>query len=825
MFTFPKQRTCEIFSISGAAAEDQGRSVPATGQKYPITVSDKETLPSDQCLNLSSVHSVDPLAFKAKLCPLELSSHRLATTPAISIFYLGGSLEISNLTYTNELGDPRSQQFISQAQAVQNYFADMYQPSILGKYYLKSIITAFSEGEEGLRAYYWSKFSAPKDIVHNIKNATASNIRQINGKKVKVPALNSSEEIWSMEEDFDIYTVELFASGSEEYDLAVKSAISFDLYAKPGNNRTLTLTRPKRSYYQWRLRVPSGHIVRLVILTLHGATPGNCAIHKLSAYDFLLPVQNKIIARWCGMPVTWNPPLIRLTSAGNVMLVTFSSDRPRENAVFKAYFQAIPKGGCGGSFSSWNGSLSSPFYPSYYPPKVDCTWTIRAPAPGYVIALSVFVLETQERSHSSGICDKDWLEIDGVRYCSPVSEGSLSKIHGRFVKIKFHSDQSVTRKGFYLEYRAFSFEDPCPNQFQCKDGSCISLKNHCDGWRDCLDGSDEVKCNCHFNCLNGNCLSQTSLCDGVNDCGDGSDEINCTRAYIYSAVHKGCYLSSYKCRNGKCLNKINPECDGRRDCLDGSDEAGCACGTSPAKKTKIVGGEDARNGEWPWQVSLQMGMYGHICGASIVSNRWLLSAAHCFQDSDSIRYSTSSSWTVYLGLRLMNRMNTRIVTRSIKRITVHSKYNQYTSDYDIALLELNAPVFFSDTIQPICLPAATHVFSNGAHCYVTGWGVLHEDGELATVLQEARVKMIPLSTCNKLYENGVTPRMLCAGYLHGGVDACQGDSGGPLVCLEKGKKWFLAGIVSWGEGCARHNRPGVYTRVSRFRDWIKQHIN
>uniref|UniRef100_A0A4W3JXD6 Peptidase S1 domain-containing protein n=1 Tax=Callorhinchus milii TaxID=7868 RepID=A0A4W3JXD6_CALMI len=219
----------------------------------------------------------------------------------------------------------------------------------------------------------------------------------------------------------------------------------------------------------------------------------------------------------------------------------------------------------------------------------------------------------------------------------------------------------------------------------------------------------------------------------------------------------------------------------------------------PAKKTKIVGGEDARNGEWPWQVSLQMGMYGHICGASIVSNRWLLSAAHCFQDSDSIRYTAV--------------------------ITVHSKYNQYTSDYDIALLELNAPVFFSDTIQPICLPAATHVFSNGAHCYVTGWGVLHEDGIISVNVSLRCEEKPKETTCNKLYENGVTPRMLCAGYLHGGVDACQGDSGGPLVCLEKGKKWFLAGIVSWGEGCARHNRPGVYTRVSRFRDWIKQHIN
>ncbi|MGH0180963.1 UNVERIFIED_CONTAM: hypothetical protein FKN15_005684 [Acipenser sinensis] len=77
----------------------------------------------------------------------------------------------------------------------------------------------------------------------------------------------------------------------------ISQPISFDLYAKYGNNRTLTLTSPKKPYYQWRLRVPSGHVVRLVILTLHGASPGNCGAHKLSAYDFLLPLQNKIIAR------------------------------------------------------------------------------------------------------------------------------------------------------------------------------------------------------------------------------------------------------------------------------------------------------------------------------------------------------------------------------------------------------------------------------------------------------------------------------------------------------------------------------------------------
>ncbi|XP_072441450.1 suppressor of tumorigenicity 14 protein homolog isoform X1 [Chiloscyllium punctatum] len=856
MLTFSKQRISEVFSVSEAVAHQQKQVTSTSGQqKYPIADCNKESLPTDQCLNLSSAHSVGPLALKTYLCPLEFSSYNLARSepcrrwilgslpiipltaaiivvvfcycfsPAISIFYLSGSLEISNLTYTNELGDPRSQQFISQAQAVQNYFSELYEPSILGKYYLKSVITAFSEGEEGLRAYYWSKFSAPENVAHYIKNATTSNLQQVNGKKLKVPMLNSSEEISSTEEDFDVYTVELFASGSEEYDLTVKSAISFDLYAKPGNNRTLTLTLPKRSYYQWRLRVPAGHIVHLVILTLHGAIPGNCAIHKLSAYDFLLPVQNKIITRWCGSPVTWNPPVIRLTSSGNVMLVTFSSNVPRVGSVFKAYFEAVRKRGCGGNLISWNGSLSSPYYPRYYPPKIDCTWTITTPAVGYIIALSVIVLEIQAGSQSSSNCDKDWLEIEGIRYCNRITEGGFSKIYGRSVKIKFKSDQSITYKGFYLEYKAFSYEDPCPNQFKCKDGSCISLKNHCDGWRDCLDGSDETKCNCYFTCPSGNCILHGSVCDGINDCGDASDELNCTRAMIFPSLHKGCSFTSYKCHNGKCVNKINPECDGKRDCMDGSDESGCGCGTSPAKKTKIVGGENAKKGKWPWQVSLQMGMYGHICGASIVSNRWLVSAGHCFQDSDSIRYSTSSAWTAYLGLRLMNRMNSWIVTRSINRIVTHPKYDEYTSDYDIALLELKTPVFFSDSIQPVCLPAITHVFSTTSNCYVTGWGVLGEDGELATVLQEASVKIIPLNICNKLYKNSVTTRMLCAGYLHGGVDACQGDSGGPLVCLGKRRKWFLAGIVSWGEGCARRNRPGVYTRVSRFSDWIKQQIN
>ncbi|XP_066555060.1 suppressor of tumorigenicity 14 protein homolog [Amia ocellicauda] len=791
----------------------------------------------------------------------------------MSVFYIGGSVEIANLTYTSELADSQSAQFQTQAEAVKHYLTEIYDSSVWAKYYVKSGVTAFSEGEGGLRVFYWSKFCSPSDVASNIRSARPSRLQRTGALKSK-PYFIRNEEVYSFQNNWD--NLQLFDLDSEEYDLDDKNkiknqgssqsikwqlgfqAMSFDLYAKYGNNRTLTLTSPKKPYYQWRLRVPSGHVVRLVITPLQGATPGNCAAHKLSAYDFLLPLQNKIIARWCGVPVTGVPPVIKLTSSGNVMLVTFSFNRQRDGAIFKAYFQAMPKTGCGGALSAWNGTVTSPYYPSHYPPNVDCTWTISTPAPGHLFSLTIAVLDIQD-SPSSSSCERDWLDINGIKLCSPIADSSRKRVYSSPVTLHFHSDESITRKGFYILYRALPLDKSCPKQFQCGDGSCVPPRKLCDGMKDCSDGSDEARCavcasgqvhcgngqcrphiglctgqnncgdnseegdcagDCYLRCPKGLCIPQSSVCDGIIDCKDRSDEINCTRAF-----HKACSPSSYKCLNGKCLNKLNPECDGVKDCTDGSDEVGCGCGSKPRKKSKIVGGGNAQSGEWPWQVSLQMGRYGHVCGASLISSRWVLSAAHCFQDSDSIRYSDAGSWKAYMGMSIMNTLGVSVVTRLVRRIVVHAQYDQYTSDYDIALLELSAPVFFSEFIQPVCLPANTHSFGSDTSCFVTGWGVQMEDGELASVLQQATVKIISRNTCNKLYDDAVTPRMLCAGNLHGGVDACQGDSGGPLVCLEKGRKWFLAGIVSWGEGCARRNRPGVYTQVITFSDWIRQQIN
>ncbi|NXQ50702.1 ST14 protein, partial [Catharus fuscescens] len=137
------------------------------------------------------------------------------------------------------------------------------------------------------------------------------------------------------------------------------------------------------------------------------------------------------------------------------------------------------------------------------------------------------------------------------------------------------------------------------------------------------------------------------------------------------------------------------------------------------------------------------------------------------------RYSVPMGWRAYMGSHTINEKSNSVTMRSIIRIIVHPQYDQSISDYDIALLEMERPVLFSELVQPICLPSTSRVFLYGTVCYVTGWGAIKENSHLAKTLQEARVRMINQSVCSKLYDDLITSRMLCAGNLNGGVDACQ----------------------------------------------------
>ncbi|XP_056365615.1 transmembrane protease serine 5 [Oenanthe melanoleuca] len=139
-------------------------------------------------------------------------------------------------------------------------------------------------------------------------------------------------------------------------------------------------------------------------------------------------------------------------------------------------------------------------------------------------------------------------------------------------------------------------------------------------------------------------------------------------------------------------------------------------------------------------------------------------------------------------------------------------------------MRLRVPLNFSGAIRAACLPPPPQDLLQGTPCWVSGWGsTTPGQAQMAGTLKEALVPLIGTRRCNSscVYKGELTGRMLCAGHLQGRVDACQGDSGGPLVCWD-GSTWRLVGVVSWGQGCAEPNHPGVYTNVAQLLPWIQQ---
>ncbi|XP_017669506.1 PREDICTED: plasma kallikrein-like isoform X3 [Lepidothrix coronata] len=246
-------------------------------------------------------------------------------------------------------------------------------------------------------------------------------------------------------------------------------------------------------------------------------------------------------------------------------------------------------------------------------------------------------------------------------------------------------------------------------------------------------------------------------------------------------------------------------------------KASTVCMQHSARTIRIVGGTDSSPGEWPWQVSLhvKLSRQRHLCGGSIISNQWILTAAHCVTS-----LANPNSWRVYAGILKQSEINEDTPFFRVEEIIVHPQYKYAQAGYDIALMKLAKPMNFTDLQLPICLPSKedTNIFYTD--CWVIGWGYRKEKGRVQDILQKAPIPLMSTEECQARYrKRRIGDKVICAGYDEGGRDACKGDSGGPLSCRHE-EVWYLVGITSWGEGCARPWQPGVYTKVAEYSDWI-----
>jgi chymotrypsin len=253
------------------------------------------------------------------------------------------------------------------------------------------------------------------------------------------------------------------------------------------------------------------------------------------------------------------------------------------------------------------------------------------------------------------------------------------------------------------------------------------------------------------------------------------------------------------------------------------------CGIVPANlptliggTPRIVGGNEALEHSWPWQVSLRTTSTSfHFCGGSLINEEWVVTAAHCV-DGD-----TPSGLKVTTGDHHKTQGSTNEADHAVSGIFMHEAYDGEGAGFpnDIALLKLRDPVTMDSYRRPICLAEAGDEFL-GSNCFITGWGRTVETGD-ENVLNELNVEVRSQSTCRSLWGSSyINNGHICVA--NGDTGACNGDSGGPLACqkLRDGQnRWVLAGATSWGRsGCQTTGYPSVYSRVSYFRDWIENTI-
>ncbi|MEU3412550.1 MULTISPECIES: S1 family peptidase [unclassified Streptomyces] len=233
--------------------------------------------------------------------------------------------------------------------------------------------------------------------------------------------------------------------------------------------------------------------------------------------------------------------------------------------------------------------------------------------------------------------------------------------------------------------------------------------------------------------------------------------------------------------------------------------------TASAAPQPIVGGTTTTTTAYPFMVQITDASQNQFCGGTLVAPTKVVTAAHCMVGE------TTSSVRVVGGRTYLNGTNGTV--SRVGRIWINPGYTDATNGDDVAVLTLSTSMPY--TTAKYVTSSQTGVYAAGTTARILGWGTTSENGSSSNQLRTATVPVVSDSGCRSSYGSDfVQSDMVCAGYTSGGVDTCQGDSGGPLLI-----GGVLAGITSWGEGCAEAGYPGVYTRLTTFSDLVTAQVN